>query len=381
MLFKEIIGQKEIKDKLLRLVRDDRTPHALMLFGPEGTGKLALALAMAQYVACTNRQQEDACGTCPSCIKFGKLVHPDLHFVIPVMKTGNMQSAPISDDYAETWRAAFLADHYLTEGQWYEALGAENKQGMINVRESETIMRKLSFKPYESDYRMVVIWLPEKMNQPAANKLLKLIEEPPEKTLILMATEQTDRILPTILSRTQLIHVPPVSATDLRDGIMKLEVQDPQLVDDVVKRAHGNVSIAFRMLRQDEAEQQNFELFTELMRLCYSRDIIRVNDWVERVAVMGRERQKQLADYSLRMLRENFILGFKQEGLTYLSAKESEFSEKFSPFIHEGNVYALADAFTEAGNHIEANGNPRIILMDLSIRIIRLLMLKARVTG
>ena len=249
-MFKEIIGQKEIKDKLLRLVRDDRTPHALMLFGPEGTGKLALALAMAQYVACTNRQQEDACGTCPSCIKFGKLVHPDLHFVIPVMKTGNMQSAPISDDYAETWRAAFLADHYLTEGQWYEALGAENKQGMINVRESETIMRKLSFKPYESDYRMVVIWLPEKMNQPAANKLLKLIEEPPEKTLILMATEQTDRILPTILSRTQLIHVPPVSATDLRDGIMKLEVQDPQLVDDVVKRAHGNVSIAFRMLRQ-----------------------------------------------------------------------------------------------------------------------------------
>jgi len=297
------------------------------------------------------------------------------------MKTGNMQSAPISDDYAETWRAAFLADHYLTEGQWYEALGAENKQGMINVRESETIMRKLSFKPYESDYRMVVIWLPEKMNQPAANKLLKLIEEPPEKTLILMATEQTDRILPTILSRTQLIHVPPVAATDLRDGIMKLEVQDPQLVDDVVKRAHGNVSIAFRMLRQDEAEQQNFELFTELMRLCYSRDIIRVNDWVERVAVMGRERQKQLADYSLRMLRENFILGFKQEGLTYMSAKESEFSEKFSPFIHEGNVYTLADAFTEAGNHIEANGNPRIILMDLSIRIIRLLMLKARVTG
>jgi DNA polymerase III subunit delta' len=380
MLFKEIIGQKEVKDKLLRLVRDDRTPHALMLFGPEGTGKLALAVAMAQYVACTDRQQEDACGTCPSCIKFGKLVHPDLHFVVPVMRTGNMQSAPVSDDYAETWRAEFLADHYLAEGQWYGALGAENKQGMINVRESETIMRKLSFKPYESDYRMVLIWLPEKMNQPAANKLLKLIEEPPAKTLIIMATEQTDRILPTILSRTQLIHVPPVSDTDLREGLMKQEVQDPRLVDDVVKRAHGNVSIAFRMLRQDEAEQQNFELFTELMRLCYSRDIIRVNDWVERVAVMGRERQKQLADYSLRMLRESFILGYKQEGLNYLSAKESDFSEKFSPFIHEGNVFALTEAFTEAGNHIEANGNPRIILMDLSIRIIRLLMLKAGVT-
>ncbi len=381
MLFKEIIGQKETKDKLLRLVRDDRTPHALMLFGPEGTGKLALALAMAQYVACSNRQQEDACGNCPSCIKFGKLVHPDLHFVIPVMRTGNMQAAPISDDYAETWREAFLANCYLTEEQWYEALGAENKQGIINVRESETILRKLSFKPYESDYRMVVIWLPEKMNQPAANKLLKLIEEPPGKTLIIMATEQTDRILPTILSRTQLIHVPPVSDTDLREGLMKQEVQDQQLVEDVVKRAHGNVGTAFRILRLDEAERQNFELFTEIMRLCYSRDIIRVNDWVERVSLMGRERQKQLMDYSLRMLRENFILGLEQNGLAYMSTKEAEFSEKFSPFIHEGNVYALAENFTEAGNHIEANGNPRIILMDLSIRVIRLLMQKAQAAG
>jgi DNA polymerase-3 subunit delta' len=219
------------------------------------------------------------------------------------------------------------------------------------------------------------------MNQPAANKLLKLIEEPPEKTLILMATEQTDRILPTILSRTQLIHVPPVSDADLREGMMKQEVHDPQLVEDIVKRAHGSASNAFRILRLDEAERQNFELFTELMRLCYSRDIIKVNDWVERVAVMGRERQKQLADYSLRMLRESFILGLDQEGLNYLSAKESEFSEKFSPFIHEGNVYALVEAFTEAGNHIEANGNPRIILMDLSIRVIRLLMLKAQAAG
>ncbi len=195
MLFKEIIGQKEVKEKLLKLVRDDRTPHALMLFGPEGTGKLALALAMAQYLACNDRQEDDSCGVCPSCIKFGKLVHPDLHFLVPVMKTGSMSAPPVSDDYAEAWRAALLADYYLTESQWYDSLGAENKQGIINVKESETIIRKLGFKPYESDYRMVVIWLPEKMNQPAANKLLKLIEEPPEKTLILMASEHTDKIL------------------------------------------------------------------------------------------------------------------------------------------------------------------------------------------
>ena len=381
MLFKEIIGQQEVKEKLLRLVRDDRTPHAMTLFGPEGTGKLSLAVAMAQYLACNNRQEDDSCGACPSCIKFGKLVHPDLHFVVPVMKTGSMSAPPVSDDYAEAWREALLADFYLTESQWYESLGAENKQGIINVKESETIIRKLGFKPYESDYRMVVIWLPEKMNQPAANKLLKLIEEPPEKTLILMVSEHTDRILPTILSRTQLLHVPPISEADIRDGLMQKEQADPQLIEDAVLRANGNINTAFQTLHQDEIEAQYFEFFTELMRLCYARDIIQINGWVERVAGLGRERQKQLIDYSLRLLRENFMLHMKHERLNYMSVKESEFSRRFSPFIHDGNVHALAEAFTLAGNHIEANGNPRIILMDMSIGVIKLLMQKAPAAG
>jgi len=377
MLFKEIIGQQEVKDKLLRLVRDDRTPHAMMLFGPEGSGKLALAVALTQYLACNNRQEEDSCGVCPSCIKFGKLVHPDLHFVVPVLKTGSMTAPPVSDDYAVAWREALLTDFYLTESQWYESLGAENKQGIINVKESENIIRKLGFKPYESDYRMVVIWLPEKMNQSAANKLLKLIEEPPGKTLILMVSEHTNKILPTILSRTQLFHVPPISEADLREGLMKQREADQQLLEDAVLRANGNMSTALQTLRQDDVERQHFELFTEVMRLCYSRDIIQINGWVERVAGMGRERQKQLIDYSLRLVRENFILHMEHDTLNYMSAKESDFSRKFSPFIHEGNVHALTEAFTLAGNHIEANGNPRIILMDLSIGVIRLLMQKA----
>ncbi len=376
MLFKEIIGQQEVKDKLLRLVRDDRTPHAMMLFGTEGSGKLALAVALAQYLACSSRQEDDSCGVCPSCIKFGKLVHPDLHFVVPVMKTGNMTAPPVSDDYATAWREALLADFYLTESQWYESLGAENKQGIINVKESENIIRKLGFKPYESDYRMVVIWLPEKMNQSAANKLLKLIEEPPEKTLILMVSEHTDRLLPTILSRTQLFHVPPISEADLREGLMQQEQVEQQLIEDAVLRANGNMSTALLALRQDEMECQHFEIFTELMRLCYSRDIVQINGWVERVAALGRERQKQLIDYSLRLLRENFILHLQHDTLNYMSAKESDFSRKFSPFIHQGNVHALAEAFTMAGNHIEANGNARIILMDMSIGVIRLLMQK-----
>jgi len=381
MLFGETIGNQELKQRLLALVRDDRTPHALMLFGPQGTGKIALAIAMAQYLACSDRQDNDSCGKCPSCIKFEKLVHPDLHFVFPVVKTGSGSAPPVSDDYTEVWRETLLSDYFLTENQWYEALGAENKQGIINVKESESIIRKLGFKPYESDYRMMIIWLPEKMNQPAANKLLKLIEEPPPRTLILMISEHTDRILPTILSRTQLLHVPPFSDSMIREGLMQLGHADAQLIEDAVSRANGSFSLAQQSLQQDESELAHFENFTNLMRLCYARDIVAINQWVESVSGTGRERQKQLVDYSLRLLRENFMLHLENPQLNYLSRKEAEFSAKFSPFIHEGNIHSLAEGFTLAGNHIEANGNPRIVFMDMAIGIIKLLMQKAPSEG
>ena len=359
------------------MVKGDRTPHALMLFGPPGTGKRSLAVAMARYVACTDRQPDDACGTCPSCIKFHKLVHPDLHFVVPVLKTGSIQKDPVTDHFIEEWREAFLDNPYLSENQWYETIGAENKQGVINKEESLQIIRKLGFKPYESEYRMVIIWLPEKMNQPAANKLLKQLEEPPENTLILMISENTDRILPTILSRAQLVHVPPLERTAMSEALLRLTGADPEMVENAIRRANGNYNVALATLQSEEEEVRYFELFTSLMRHCYSRKIIRINDWVEEVATLGRERQKQLVDYSLRMLRENFILHLKKEKLSYLSAREEEFSKKFNPFIHSGNIHALAEAFNLAGNHIEANGNPRIVFMDLSLKVVRLLMLKA----
>jgi len=381
MQFKETIGHQDLKRRLLALVRDDRTPHALMLFGPQWTGKLALAIAMAQYLACKDRQEDDSCGKCPSCIKFAKLVHPDLHFVYPVVKTGNSSAPPLSDDYAELWRETLLFDFFLTENQWYEALGAENKQGIINVKESESIIRKLGFKPYESDYRMMIIWLPEKMNQSAANKLLKLIEEPPPKTLILMVSEYTDRILPTIISRTQLFHVPPFTDSMVREGLLQLGHSDDQLIEDAVNRSNGNFSTALLSLQQDENELAHFENFTSLMRLCYARDITAINQWVEKVSAIGRERQKQLMDYSLRLLRENFILHLENPQLNYLSRKEAEFSARFSPFIHEGNIHSLAEGFTLAGNHIEANGNPRIVFLDMAIGIIKLLMQKAPTAG
>jgi DNA polymerase-3 subunit delta' len=381
MLFKEIIGQQEVKQRLLNMIRDDRTPHALLLFGPQGTGKLALAVAMAQYLSCGDRLEDDACGICPSCMKFAKLVHPDLHFVVPVLKTSKVSKDPVSDHYIEEWREAFLNNYYLNENQWYEAIGAENKQGVINKEEALQIIKKLGFKPYESDYRMMVIWLPEKMNQSAANKLLKLVEEPPDKTLMILASENTDRILPTILSRTQLLHVPPLGKTEVKEALLNQAGADLSLVEDAVRRCGGDYNLALQTVQEDEQTLLYFELFTTMMRLAYARNIIELNDWVDRVAGLGRERQKQLINYALRLLRENFMLHMENEVLNYMSSREAGFSERFSPFIHEGNVYNLVESFSEAGNHIEANGNPRIILMDLSIRVIRLLMQQAPAEG
>ena len=302
-------------------------------------------------------------------------------FCLSGSKNGSSSAPPVSDDYAEVWRETLLNDYYLTENQWYDALGAENKQGIINVKESESIIRKLGFKPYESDYRMMIMWLPEKMNQSAANKLLKLIEEPPPKTLILMISENTDRILPTILSRTQLLHVAPLSDAMIREGLRQMGHSDDQLIEDAVSRANGNFSTALKSLQQDENELIHFENFTSLMRLSYARDIVAINQWVEKVSVTGRERQKQLVDYSLRLLRENFMLHLENPKLNYLSRKEAEFSARFSPFIHNGNIHSLAETFTLAGNHIEANGNPRIVFMDMAIGIIRLLMQKEPSAG
>jgi len=326
MLFKEIIGQTEVKHRLLNLVRENRTPHALMLFGPPGVGKLALAVAMTQYLSCNERQPGDACGRCPSCLKFTKLVHPDLHFVFPVLKTAKVQKDPVSDHFLKEWREALLSNPYLSENQWYESIGAENKQGVINKEESLQIIRKLGFKPYESDYRMMVVWLPEKMNQAAANKLLKLIEEPPDKTLIIMVSESTDKILPTILSRTQLMHVPPLSESEIEEGLLKQGTQDAQLMEDAISKSNGSFNTALQSIGQDANELFYFDLFTRLMRLTYARSIIEINDWVDQVAGLGRERQKQWVDYSLRLLRESFMLHMDADQLNYMSRKEYEFS-------------------------------------------------------
>lgn len=373
MQFREIIGQEEIKKRLIRTVTDERISHALLFFGPTGVGKLPLALAYAQYISCSDRTDEDSCGTCHSCIKYSKLAHPDLHFVFPVVNTGQGAQKTVSDNYIQHWRTAITSNAYITENQWYEIIGAENKQGFISRTESSEVLRKLSLKSYEADYKVLIIWLAEKMNPPAANALLKLIEEPPAKTLFLLISENTDQIIPTILSRTQMIRVGPLPNEAIKAGLSERYPDDNEMINDVIRRVNGDFSLALQLMESGAMDSESFDEFVYLMRKCYGREIIDIQKWTEKMAGWGRERLKQFLTYSLRMIRENFILNLKQEKISYLTKKEAEFSAKFSPFIHTGNVFRMAKEFELAIEHIESNGYAKLILLDLAIKNILLL--------
>ncbi len=373
MQFKEVIGQKSAKQRLIRSVMEERISHAQLFYGPQGVGKLPLAIAYAQYVSCENRTDEDSCGVCPSCIKYGKLAHPDLHFVFPVVNPKQGGVKTVSDNYIGEWREALISNPYLSESQWYDVIGAENKQGFISRNESSEVLRKLSLKSYESEYKILIIWLAEKMNPPAANSLLKLIEEPPAKTLFLLISEYTDQILPTILSRTQMIRIGPLEPESLKQALKDKSVADEEMINDVLRRSNGNLSTALELLEAGERENEHFNEFVFLMRKCYGRDIIEIQKWTEKMAGWGRERLKLFLTYGLRMIRENFILNLKQPGMSYLSKKEEEFSQRFSPFIHQGNVFSMVEEFEKAIDHIEANAYAKLVLLDLAIRNILLL--------
>jgi len=329
MRFSEVAGHAELKQQLIQSVAEGRVPHAQLFLGPQGSGSLALALAYATYLSCQERQEEDSCGHCPSCLKYDRLIHPDLHFVFPVFTTKSI-SKPVSDDFIAEWRTALLENPYLTQNQWYSQIGMENKQGSILTRESEEIMKKLQLKSYESDFKVMIIWMPERMNQTAANKLLKLIEEPPPMTIFLMVPEDTGPMLPTILSRTQQIRVPRIREEDLLEALKKKHQVSDETLQSAVKIAGGNYVIAEENIRASEDSAYQLELFIRIMRLAWAREFQEIFEWVEELAGLGRERQKAFLAYVIRMIRENYLLNKEQGELVRMTADESDFSKKFS---------------------------------------------------
>jgi len=370
MLFSEIAGQDEVKRRLIQSVTEDRISHAQLFLGPEGSGNLPLAIAYAQYINCTNRTPEDSCGTCPSCNKFGKLVHPDLHFAFPVASSGK---DPVSDDFIKEWRNLVLTNPYFNANQWYAAIGLDNKQGLISKNESHEILHKLNMKSFEADYKVLIMWMPEKMNPTSANKLLKIIEEPPLKTVFLLVSENSGMMLSTILSRTQLIKIPKINDEALLNYILAQNSYPEQQVQDAVRISNGNMNVALRVLQSDEENLENFELFTLLMRTCYKKDVLSLLDWCEKVCAFGRERQKNFLAYSIRLLRENYILNKQVPQLAMLTMKEQDFSEKFHPFINDQNIQSIFAEMERAMYHVESNGNDKIIFTDMSLKLIKLI--------
>ncbi|MDR3365629.1 MAG: DNA polymerase III subunit delta [Prevotellaceae bacterium] len=377
MLFSEVIGHEELKRKLIRAVRENRVSHAQLFLGREGCGNVALALAYAQYVMCENPSDADACGVCSACAKMHKLVHPDLHFAFPVNSSKSSEKNPVSDMFLAQWRQKLLQNPYITEQGWYESLNLDNKQGNISTHEAEAIVRKLSLKAFEGKFKIMFIWLPERMNTVAANKLLKLIEEPPAQTLFLLVAENSGQMLKTILSRTQLVSVPPVDDSALAATIAQ-EFNLPQSeARTLAHLANGSVVEARRIAGQGDEKRDYFEQFVMLMRLSYASkadNIILLLQQAERIAGQGREWQKNFLLYAQRMVRENFILNQQVTQAVYLAGEEADFSTKFAPFINPNNIFRLYEELNLALQHLGQNGNPKIIFTDLALKLVKLIV-------
>jgi len=374
MNFSQIPGQKETIDRLIRSVKEQRVSHAQLLSGPEGCGSLALALAYARYVSCENRSETDSCGICKSCVKYEKMIHPDLHFVFPVIKN-KKETEPVSDSYIEEWREFVKRSPYFTLNNWLDSIEVGNAQGLIFASEAGEIIKKLNLKSFESDFKIMIIWLPEKMHLSTANKLLKMIEEPPEKTLFLLVSEEPDKVIPTIISRCLLIKIPGFSIRDMRNHLIRKYNCSEEKAQEIARVANGNIIRAAELFENEDSSLQNLEKFKKLMRFAWKRDIISVISWSEEIAGTGREAQKNFISYTLRILRENLMLSLGQlkNDLVFLAGEEAAFSKNFHPFINQENIYQLADEFNIAYSHVEANGNAKIIFLDLALKVTKLI--------
>jgi len=364
-------------------VREGRIPHAQLFTGISGIGKLQLALAYAQYLNCPHRTDEDSCGTCPTCLQYRHLQHPDLHFVFPIVG-----SDEVCDSFLEPWREIILDKRYFDLEDWHSALGVETKQSMIYEKESGEILRKLSLKPYGNGYKVMIIWQPEKMNTTTANKLLKLLEEPAEKTVFLLVSEHPENLLATIRSRVQTVRVPRLETETIAAALTQ-EGMDGTQAMDLARIANGSYLAARKKADESEENQQELRDFIALFRDAYTVGVLqdpqkkfeslkRLRQWSMDMAdsKVGREKQKHFLQYAQQQVRENFIRNIGQPELNYQMAAEREFSVKFAPFIHTGNVEAIMNQLDLAERQIEQNGNAKVIFFDLCLQMIVLIKKK-----
>ena len=375
----EVIGQEEVWQRLTEMVREERLPHAIMLCGPQGCGKMALALAFASYLLCQNRDgHNEACGECRQCKMLEKWGHPDLLFSYPTIKTPAMGSEhkPVSEDFAEEWRNMISRSPYFNIEQWMTEIGAENQQAIITAGESDELNRKLSLKSSQGGYKVSVIWLPERMNIECANKILKLIEEPPSHTVFIMVSENPDNLLETIRSRVQRIDV---KKTD-NESIQKALVSKYGITDDdamrVARLANGDWLTAVGELTADSENKEFLADFQSLMRLAYQRNVRELKRWSDNINSYGREKQKRFLTYFLRLIRESFMYNFQQPDLSYLTSQEEAFTANFARFVNENNILQINELANKAIRDISQNANGKIVFFDMALQMIVLLIQK-----
>ena len=376
MYFKDIIGQQEVIERLVKDAQAGTVPHALLFCGPEGLGKLQTAIAFSRYLLCRDKGTgADSCGTCPSCVKMDKLVHPDLHFVFPVInKSKTAGRSTISDDEIVTWRETVLEQQYFGFEDWLTAIDAENKQASIFVTESESILSKLSLKSVEGGYKIMIIWHAEKMNQQCANSLLKLLEEPPAGTIFILTTDTPEQMLETILSRTQRIDFKRIPEQEIAERLQGPGYQlDPETAHKISHLSGGSWLKAISTLRINTESEEFFDYFTGLMRMAYGRKLKDLKLWSDSIAGGGREWQKRFLAYCQRMIRESFICNFHNPELNYMTEREQQFSVRFSPYVNENNIIGLMDLLSDAQRDIEQNVNSKMVFFDLSLKTIMLM--------
>lgn len=374
MRYDEVIGQEYIKARLRRQLEEGHVPHAQLFAGPAGCGKLPMALAYASALLCRQPAGGEACGQCASCRMLAHWAHPDLHFVFPVVKRKGQSGDATSDQYLTEWREQLGESAYFDRLEWLARIHVENQQSLIGVAESDQILRKLSLKSSQGGYKVMVVWLPEQMNVAAANKLLKILEEPPADTAFLLVSNEPERLLPTILSRTQRVDFRPLSQREIELALMQRNGLQEADARAVARLCEGSYTQALAQLRVDKDSALFFDMFVLLMRLSYMRKIKDMHEWAERVADWGRERQKHFLDYCQRMVRENFVYNFQRPELNYMSRQESEFAVRFARFINERNVIGIMDELALAQRDIEQNVNPRMVFFDFALKMIVLLI-------
>ncbi|PSG90290.1 DNA polymerase III subunit [Aurantibacter aestuarii] len=382
MLFKDVLGLNYIKSHLIKSVDHGRIPHAQLFVGPEGSGTLAMAIAYAQYVLCQNTDGENNTGNAACNLKFEQFSHPDLHFAFPVTTTDQVKKHPVSSHFLPEWRTLLKEQPYGNLYDWYKRLGVDNKQGQIGVDEALDIIKALALKSYEGGYKIMLIWMAEKMNTAAANKLLKLIEEPPNKTIFLLIAEDEEQIINTIRSRCQILHFPPLAEEDIKNGLVKQYSISEKDALAIARQSDGNYNKACDLVYQDSEEIQFETWFITWIRSAFKakgnktaiHDLI---SWSEEIAKTGRETQKLFLNYCINFFRQALLLNYNASSLVYFDIKTKNFDlAKFAPFVHNNNILDISEALQDAIYHIERNGNSKIILTDLSIKLTRLLHAK-----